>query len=123
MFDKAMLEKDTALVTGASRGIGRAIALALAGAGARVVGTATTAEGATQLTSLFASHGYNGRGVVLDVGNTASIEALTADLDQGDLAGDVVQQVAAVAQPVDREVDAEVVEIAGVHDTATRLCR
>jgi 3-oxoacyl-[acyl-carrier protein] reductase len=82
MFDKAMLENDTALVTGASRGIGRAIALALGGAGARVVGTATTPEGASQITSMFASHGHNGRGAVLDVGNPASIDALIAELDQ-----------------------------------------
>ncbi len=82
MFDKAMLENDTALVTGASRGIGRAIALALGGAGARVVGTATTPEGASQITSLFASQGHNGRGAVLDVGNPASIDALIAELDQ-----------------------------------------
>ena len=41
-----MLEKEVALVTGASRGIGHAIALALGGAGARVIGTATSAEGA-----------------------------------------------------------------------------
>jgi 3-oxoacyl-[acyl-carrier protein] reductase len=98
VFDKAMLEKDTALVTGASRGIGRAIALALAGAGARVVGTATTAEGAAQLTSLLASHGYNGRGVVLDVGNTASIEALMADLDQSDSLPTILVNNAAITR-------------------------
>ena len=46
-----MLEQDLALVTGASRGIGRAIALALGGAGATVVGTATTAEGAEQISA------------------------------------------------------------------------
>ena len=76
-----MLNNDVALVTGASRGIGNAIAMALAGAGARIVGTSTSAEGAAKLTAQLASHGYNGRGAVLDVGNAASIEALMADLD------------------------------------------
>jgi 3-oxoacyl-[acyl-carrier protein] reductase len=76
-----MLNNDVALVTGASRGIGNAIALALAGAGARVIGTSTTPVGAAKLTAQLASHGYNGRGAVLDVGNAASIEALMAELD------------------------------------------
>jgi 3-oxoacyl-[acyl-carrier protein] reductase len=76
-----MLNNDVALVTGASRGIGNAIALALAGTGPRVIGTSTTPEGAAKLTAQLASHGYNGRGVVLDVGNAASIEAVMADLD------------------------------------------
>src|ERR1700758_1427134 len=76
-----MLNNDVALVTGASRGIGNAIALALAGAGARVIGTSTSAEGASKLTAELASHGYNGRGAVLDVGNPASIDALMSDLD------------------------------------------
>ena len=76
-----MLNNDVALVTGASRGIGNAIALALAGAGARVIGTSTSAEGAAKLTAELASHGYNGRGAVLDVGNQASIDALLAELD------------------------------------------
>jgi 3-oxoacyl-[acyl-carrier protein] reductase len=98
MFEKGMLEKDTALVTGASRGIGRAIALALAGAGARVVGTATTPEGASQITSLFSSHGCNGRGAVLDVGNPASIEALIAELDQSDSMPTVLVNNAAITR-------------------------
>jgi len=76
-----MAEKDVALVTGASRGIGNAIALALAGTGARVIGTSTSQEGAAALTATFASHGYNGRGTVLDVGDPASIDALLGELD------------------------------------------
>jgi 3-oxoacyl-[acyl-carrier protein] reductase len=76
-----MLEKQVALVTGASRGIGNAIAMALGGAGATVVGTSTSAEGASKFSMALASHGYNGRGSVLDVGNAASIDALLQDLD------------------------------------------
>jgi 3-oxoacyl-[acyl-carrier protein] reductase len=81
MLNNAMLDNQCALVTGASRGIGNAIALALAGAGAKVIGTATSAEGAAKFTAELSSHGYNGRGAVLDVGNTASIDALMANLD------------------------------------------
>src|SRR6201996_3610028 len=76
-----MLDNDVGLVTAASRGIGNAIALELAKAGARVIGTSTSAEGAAKLTAELASHGYNGRGAVLDAGNAASIEALLAELD------------------------------------------
>jgi 3-oxoacyl-[acyl-carrier protein] reductase len=77
-----MLQNQLALVTGASRGIGRAIALALGSAGARVVGTSTSPQGAVRLTAELASHGYNGRGAVLDVGAAASIDALMAQLEE-----------------------------------------
>jgi len=77
-----MLENQVALVTGASRGIGNAIALALGAAGARIIGTATSAEGATRLTEALASHGCKGRGAVLDAADPASIEALIAQLEQ-----------------------------------------
>jgi len=76
-----MLENNIALVTGASRGIGQAIAKALAGAGARVIGTATSEPGAQGISSWL---GSNGRGAVLDVGSAASIDALLADLDARD---------------------------------------
>ena len=77
-----MLENQVALVTGASRGIGHAIALALGGAGARVIGTSTSAEGAQRFAQELASHGCNGRGAVLDAGNPASIDALMGELEQ-----------------------------------------
>ena len=76
-----MLANDTALVTGASRGIGRAIALALGRAGARVIGTATSPEGAAAITALLCGEGYAGRGAQLDVAQAASIEALLAQLE------------------------------------------
>ena len=77
-----MLENQVALITGASRGIGNAIALALAAASARVIGTATSPEGAARLTEALASHGYNGHGAVLDAADPASIDALMAQLDK-----------------------------------------
>jgi 3-oxoacyl-[acyl-carrier protein] reductase len=76
-----MLENEVALVTGASRGIGFCIALALGKAGARVIGTATSAEGAAKLSAALASHGYNGRGAVLDAGSGESIDALVSELE------------------------------------------
>lgn len=79
-----LLQNQVALVTGASRGIGHAIAVALARSGAHVVGTSTSEDGASKLTAAFASHGYNGRGAVLDVGNAASIDALLADLEKNE---------------------------------------
>jgi 3-oxoacyl-[acyl-carrier protein] reductase len=76
-----MLENDLALVTGASRGIGRAIALTLAQAGARVVGTATSEAGAAAITAMFVQARVRGRGAVLDAGDAGSIEALIGDLE------------------------------------------
>src|SRR5205807_870993 len=76
-----MLEKEVALVTGASRGIGHAIALALGAAGARVIGTSTGAAAATALRKDLASHGCNGRGAGRDAGSAASVDALVAELE------------------------------------------
>ena len=74
-----MLKDVVALVTGASRGIGAAIAERLGREGARVVGTATTAAGAEHISSSLAGSG--GRGVVLDVTRAESIAAVLADID------------------------------------------
>ena len=72
------LQGKVALVTGATRGIGRAIALELARQGAHVIGTATRQEGADAITEALAAHG--GRGVVLDVTQAEAAEALVAEL-------------------------------------------
>ena len=61
------LENDVALVTGASRGLGRAIALALGGAGATVVGTATSEQGAQGIDEALAEAGIRGAGMALNV--------------------------------------------------------
>jgi len=69
-----MLDNDLALVTGASRGIGRAIALELGRRGATVIGTATSDAGAASIGEALAAAGLRGRGVVLDVSNAESVE-------------------------------------------------
>jgi 3-oxoacyl-[acyl-carrier protein] reductase len=63
-----------AVVTGATRGIGRAIALALARQGATVVGTATTEAGAATITAYLEEAGVKGRGVLLNVTDPAATE-------------------------------------------------
>jgi 3-oxoacyl-[acyl-carrier protein] reductase len=72
------LKDKVALVTGASRGIGKAIALELASRGATVVGTATTEAGAQAVTEMLAPHG--GRGVVLNVTDVPACDALVDTL-------------------------------------------
>jgi len=76
-----MLEQDIALVTGASRGIGCAIALALGRAGASVIGTATTAEGADQITNGLQAAGHKGRGIVLNVTDGEGIDQAIAEIE------------------------------------------
>ncbi|MDI1352835.1 MAG: 3-oxoacyl-ACP reductase FabG [bacterium] len=76
------LEGKIALVTGASRGIGRAIAHKLAITGAFVIGTATTAQGAESINSFFESEQLPGKGIVLDVTNAEQIDDLMSSLSQ-----------------------------------------
>ena len=70
------MQGQVALVTGASRGIGAAIAQALGKQGAIVIGTATTQNGADQITSALQQAGIQGVGLALDVNDAAQIEAV-----------------------------------------------
>jgi 3-oxoacyl-[acyl-carrier protein] reductase len=75
------LAGEIALVTGASRGIGHAIALGLARAGATVIGTATGAPGVAAIDAALRSVGGAGRGLALDVGDGAACDAAVADIE------------------------------------------
>ena len=77
-----MLKGQVALVTGASRGIGRAIALELGRLGATVVGTATTAQGAANISEFLAAAGVKGEGAVLEVREQAQLDALIAHIEK-----------------------------------------
>ena len=77
-----MLEGQVVLVTGASRGIGRAIASVLASHGASVIGTATTREGAERISSYLSETGGKGRGAVLDVRDASQVEAVIEGIEK-----------------------------------------
>ncbi len=78
MSEQQELAGQIALVTGASRGLGKAIALELAKRGATVVGTATSESGAQSITEMLS--GRQGRGVVLNVTDADACDALLAEL-------------------------------------------
>lgn len=75
------MQGKVALVTGATRGIGRAIALRLGAQGAIVIGTATSEAGAEAISAAFAEAGVNGRGVVLNVEQPEAIEAVLEQIN------------------------------------------
>jgi 3-oxoacyl-[acyl-carrier protein] reductase len=77
VFSANALEGQVALVTGASRGIGASIAAALAAAGARVIGTATSQAGADGISAALDG---NGRGIVLNIADQDSVDAALGDL-------------------------------------------
>ncbi|HSH30427.1 MAG TPA: 3-oxoacyl-ACP reductase FabG [Thiohalobacter sp.] len=74
------LDKHIALVTGASRGIGQAIALTLGRRGATVIGTATSERGADAIRNTFSSEGIEGAGRVLDVTDAGGVDALVKSI-------------------------------------------
>ena len=71
-----MLNGQIVLVTGASRGIGNSIALTLGGAGATVIGTATSEKGANNISKIFAENNILGKGLKLDVTNNDQVTDL-----------------------------------------------
>ncbi|MBN9123224.1 MAG: 3-oxoacyl-ACP reductase FabG [Nitrosospira sp.] len=83
-----MLQNSVAVVTGASRGIGRAIALELGRQGATVIGTATAESGSQAIDHYLRDAGVNGFGAVLNVNNAAQIESVlkTTNDKFGDIA-------------------------------------
>ena len=77
-----MLNEKLVLVTGASRGIGRAIALTLGAAGATVIGTATSDEGAANISKIFNENNILGKGMMLNVTDNEQISALIKSITE-----------------------------------------
>lgn len=71
-----MLDNEVVLVTGASRGIGKAIATAMGEQGATIIGTATTAAGADGISDRFKEAGFKGRGFCLDVTDADAVASV-----------------------------------------------
>ena len=76
------LQDEIALVTGASRGIGRACALALGQQGAKIIATATSSNGVENINNYLKEKDIQGEGMVLDVTDSASIENLLQGMDK-----------------------------------------
>lgn len=82
MTTSGTLQGQVALVTGASRGIGRAIALELGRLGATVVGTATSDSGAEAISAYLAEAGVKGKGMMLEVRDAAQVDATLSAIEK-----------------------------------------
>ncbi|MFA7625026.1 MAG: 3-oxoacyl-ACP reductase FabG [Pusillimonas sp.] len=90
------LQGKVALVTGATRGIGKAIALELAARGARVIGTATSEAGAQSISGMLSENG--GRGVVLNVTDASACDAVLADIAANEGGPDILVNNAGITR-------------------------
>ena len=95
LFNATALEGEIALVTGASRGIGASIAAALAAAGARVVGTATSQGGADGISATLGDHG---RGIVLNVADPDSVQAAVKEVQENEGAPSILVNNAGITR-------------------------
>ena len=82
MLNNQSLKEEIALVTGASRGIGKTIALALGELGATVVGTATSENGAQAITDYLSTNSIQGQGMVLNVTDQDSVDQVVASVKE-----------------------------------------
>lgn len=92
------LEGKVALVTGATRGIGRAIALSLGEQGATVIGTATSENGAATISEFLAEAKITGKGIVLNVTDDAAIDSVVADIESEFGAPDILVNNAGITR-------------------------
>jgi len=92
------LAGERALITGASRGIGAAIADLLGQAGATVIGTATTEAGAEAISARFQALGIKGRGLVLDASLATDVSAAEADISANEGAVTILVNNAGIAR-------------------------
>jgi len=121
-----LLGKQVALVTGASRGIGKAIAIALGKQGAHVVGTATTENKASKISETFNNEGINGVGLILNVIDGESIDNFATELKAESISPTILVNNAGITQDnlLMRMKDAEWNEVINTNlSSVYKLCK